>query len=147
MSFSTWFNDLKAKASNNWAQFKNAAFKEATMAMCARMAAANGKIDDGEKQAVADVIGGIPELAAYDPTALYGIFEKHADALNKSPIGKVAADRAISGIKGKAELCAAAVQICLMIANADGTFEESEKKVLKEVCAVLGVDPTPYLPS
>lgn len=145
MSISNWFAGVRANAATAFAQFKNAAFKEATMAMCARMAAANGKIDDGEKQAVADVIGGIPELASYDPTALYAAFEKHADAINKSPIGKVAADRAIAGIKGKADLCAGAIQICLMIANADGTFEESEKKVMREICATLGVEAAPYI--
>ncbi len=147
MTLASWWNDLTTNASAAYSRFSNRKFKEAVMAMCARMAAANGTIDPKEEEAVATLIGGLDELKAYDPEALFALFKTYAGKLNGNAfIGKVACDKVIAGIKGDAAGCAAAVQVCLMIANADGTFEPKEVEVLVELCGVLGIDSAPYVP-
>ena len=146
MSWTQWLSDKLDAAKAGWSRFNNRKFKEATMAICARIAAAHGGVDQSEKNDVANVIAGIPELKDFDPAVLYNLFEGYCDQLNKGPIGKIVCDRAASQIKGDAGACAAACQIALMIANSDGCFQPAEQTAFKEICAAMGVDPTPYLP-
>lgn len=145
-SIGKWVKDKVDSAKQGWARFNNRNFKEATMAICARIAAAHGGVDESEKRDVANVINGIDELKVFDPAELYKIFEGYCDQLNKGAIGKIVCDRAAAKIKGDAEACAAACQIALMIANSDGCFQPEEQTAFKEICAAMGVDPTPYLP-
>src|SRR5438105_14793210 len=116
MAFSNWLNDQLAAAKKGWAKYDNRKFKEAVMAACARMAAADGTIQEEEKQGVGAIIGGIPELQAFDPSELYSLFEKYVGILTGPTgayIGKPQCDRAIGALKGDNGAAAACVQITL----------------------------------
>jgi tellurite resistance protein TerB len=149
MALSDWWKKTVGDAKREWAKYNNATFKNAVMAACARMAAADGTIQDEEKAAVGQVISSIPELAPFDPAELFTLFCKYCDALTGPTgkfIGKATCDREIAKLKGNAGAVAAAIQITLAIANADGVFQPEERTVFTEVCGVLGADPKPYLP-
>jgi tellurite resistance protein TerB len=134
-------NDLKARAS----RFKNANFKDATMAICALVATADGVIQPEEKKKVAACIGTTEALKDFDAMELKGLFDKHCDAINADvDFGRVNAMRSVSKLKGKAEESEAAVQIALIIANADGVFQPEEKVQVSAICRALGLDAKAY---
>ncbi len=139
----SWLSDQWDKTKKNLSKYNNRKFKAAVMAICARVARADGTIQEEEKVAVGEVISGLPELKAFDPAELYTIFEKYCALPNA--IFKAQCDRDIAGIKNDPAAAAAALQVGLAVANADGKFEPSEKQAVKEVCTVLGIDPAPYI--
>lgn len=141
-----WFSEKFAAGKKEWRKYRNTAFKKASMAIAARIANAHGGVDQSEKDDVAAVIGGIPELADFDPVEMFSLFEGYCTQLAKGAIGKIVTARDIAGIKGNAGAIAAALQIGLMIANSDGEFQEEEQTEFKQICGDLGVDPKPYLP-
>jgi tellurite resistance protein TerB len=141
--FSSWLNDQISAGKKGWAKYNNRKFKNAAMAACARAAMANGVVSDEEKQATAAVIAGIPELAPFNPTELYTIFEGYCNGVPM--IAKITCDRAIGELKSDPGAAAACVQIMLAVCNSDGNFDADEKKVVREVCGVLGIDATPYV--
>ena len=142
-----WFKDFQASVSRGVSRFRNRSFKSAAMAICARIACADGKIEDSELAAAADTIGSIDELKGFDPTELYGLFEEYCKKITANKhLGRAVCDRAIAGIKGNNEAAVMALGVALAIAYADGEFQPEEQKVFKECCAVLGADPKPYLP-
>ncbi len=142
-----WFNDFKASVARGVSQFKNKAFKSAAMAICARIACADGKIEASELEAAKATIAGIDELKAFDPNELYALFQEFCGKITANKhLGRAVCDRAILGIKGKNEACVMALGVALAIAYADGTFQPEEQKVFKECCALINMDPAPYLP-
>ena len=48
-------------------------------------------------------------------------------------------------LKGTTDQADMAIRIALSIANADGEYEEAEKKVVKELCGVLGISPAEFV--
>lgn len=133
-----WYHALKRHETGNLL------FAEASMAVCARVANADGTIQEEEKATVAELIRELPELKEFKFEELYRLFEKHCEALAKGATGMVITERAIGAIKDDSGAAAAAMQVGVAIAKADGKFEESEKQALRECAQVLGLDPTVY---
>src|SRR5476651_1421998 len=95
----TFHADLKARAS----RFNNANFKNATMAICALVATADGVIQPEERKKVAACIGTTDALAAFDPMELKAQFDHYCDAINTdADFGPVNAMRAVAKLKGRA---------------------------------------------
>lgn len=126
-------------------KFKNADFAKAAMAGCALVAAADGTIDSDERQKTAGFIMSNPSLQAFDPNELRKSFDYFCDKLTAdADFGKVEAIQAISKLKAKEDQARAIIQVCIIIGNADGTFDDDEKKITKEICYAVGIDPTEY---
>lgn len=142
MGFS-WLNDFTAKAKTKLAQFNNGPFKDATMAVCALVSAADGQIEAEEKKKVASLIQNNELLSVFDPVQLRDTFLSYADKA-VDDFTRLDLINAVRRLKGNDEQADTAMRIGLIIANADGDFEDSEKKIVRELCTVLSLNPANY---
>ncbi len=149
----SFWNKLKQNASDAMAglktkaaQFNNSTFRDATMAICALVASADGKIEDSEKAAIGACITSLDALKVFAPADLIAKFNEYCDQINKDKVfGKIAVMGVVGKIKGKGEQPDTAVQIALAVANSDGDFAQSEKVVVAEICRTLGLDSKAYV--
>jgi tellurite resistance protein TerB len=147
-----FWDDLKEKVSNmnkglatKISQFKNTEFANATMAMCALVAAADGKIDSSERQKTASFIMSNETLKIFDPSELRDKFNFYCDKLTEDfDFGKIECIQAIAKTKKKEGEARAVIQIGIIIGGADGNFDPDEKKVVKEACNSIGIDPSDF---
>ena len=138
-----WFNDFAAKAKGQLAKLNNATFKDAAMSACALIAAADGTIEPGEKKKVANLIGTNDLLSVFDPQQLKQTFEVFCDKATDD-FSRLDLLNNVRKLKGNNDQADYALKIALVIANADGEFEDVEKVVVKELCAVLGLPGSTY---
>jgi tellurite resistance protein TerB len=142
-----FWDDLKGKISSmnknlstKVSQFKNNDFANATMAMCALVAAADGDIDSSERQKTASFIMNNETLRIFDASDLREKFDFYCDKLTQDfDFGKIECIQAISKIKNKEGQARAIIQIGIIIGGADGDFDPDEKKVVKEACNAVGI--------
>jgi tellurite resistance protein TerB len=130
----TWMKDFTTKAKTNWRRFNNATAKEGLMALCAKMTAADGKVEPQEKQKVARVIQTNEELAA--------LFNKYVDDA-QDDIAGLHLDQKIGRLKGT-ETADYALKVALVIANSDGDFADVEKAVAVNAARLMGLSPADY---
>ncbi len=133
--------DLKTKAD----QFKSKEFANASMAMCALIAAADGSIDAAERQKTAALIMSNDILAVFSPDDLRQKFDFYCDKLSKDyDFGKVEAIATVAKLKSKPDQGRAVIQIGIIIGGADGNFDDDEKKAVKEACFAVGIAPAEF---
>ena len=126
-------------------QFKNKNFAEATMAVCALVAAADGNIDANERRKTASFIISNDTLKVFDVSQLQKSFNSYCDKLNTDfDFGKIDLLQVISKLKKSPAQARAAVQVAIIIGNADGIFDDDEKKVVTEICHSLGIAPSEF---
>lgn len=126
-------------------ELQSGAFRDASMAMCALVAAADGTIDPSERQRVAQLIATNDVLQHFPPDDLHHRFEEHLDKLTENfPLGKVSAMREIGKARRKPAEARAVIQIGIVIGCADGYFDDSERAVVREVCTALDIPPTEF---
>lgn len=150
MSFLKNLRDRAVEAKNalttKAAQFKNSTFRDATMGICALVASADGNVSDEEKTAIGALITSLDALKVFPPAELIAKFNEYVDTVNKDKtFGPISINGVIGKIKGKGEQPDTAVQIALAIANSDGDFADSEKKIVVEICRTLGLDGSAYV--
>lgn len=133
--------DLKTKAD----QFKSKEFANASMAMCALIAAADGSIDAAERQKTAALIMSNDILAVFSPDDLRQKFDFYCDKLSKDyDFGKVEAIATVAKLKSKPDQGRAVIQIGIIIGGADGNFDDDERKAVKEACFAVGIAPAEF---
>lgn len=133
--------DLKTKAD----QFKSKEFANASMAMCALIAAADGSVDAAERQKTAGLIMSNDVLAVFSPDDLRQKFDFYCDKLSKDyDFGKVEAIATVAKLKSKPDQGRAVIQIGIIIGGADGNFDDDEKKAVKEACFAVGIAPAEF---
>jgi tellurite resistance protein TerB len=126
-------------------ELQSGAFRDASMAMCALVAAADGTIDPSERQRVAQLIATNDVLLHFPPDDLHHRFEEHLDKLTEDfPLGRVSAMREIGKAKKKPAEARAVIQIGIVIGCADGHFDDSERTVVREACATLDIPPAEF---
>ncbi|MGW3955887.1 tellurite resistance TerB family protein [Streptomyces sp. NPDC004752] len=131
-------NQLVAKKND----LKSGAFRDASMAMCALVAAADGKIDPAERQRVAQLIFSNEVLQNFPADDLRRRFEENLDKLTADfDFGKVGVLQEIAKAKKKPAEARAVIQIGIVIGGADGDFDATERAVVREACFTLGLPP------
>ncbi|MFC7216884.1 tellurite resistance TerB family protein [Streptomyces polyrhachis] len=121
---------------------KGAAFRDASMAICALVTAADGKIDPAERQRVAKLITTNEVLQHFPAEDLRQLYEANLERLAADfDFGKVAVLQEIGKTKEKATEARATIQIGIVIGGADGTFSDEEKNVVREACYAVGLLP------
>jgi tellurite resistance protein TerB len=124
---------------------KSGAFRDATMAMCALVAAADGTIDAEERRRVASLIATNDALSNFPADDLRAKFDHYADKLSADfDFGKVAVLQEIGKVKKKPTEARAVIQIGIVIGGADGNFDNDEKKVVREACYALDINPAEF---
>ncbi|MCZ0986255.1 tellurite resistance TerB family protein [Streptomyces diastatochromogenes] len=121
---------------------KSGAFRDASMAMCALVAAADGTIDPSERQRVAQLISTNEVLQNFPADDLRRRFEENLNKLTTDfDFGKVSVLQEIAKAKKKPAEARAVVQIGIVIGGADGDFDKTEQAVVREACYTLDLPP------
>jgi tellurite resistance protein TerB len=121
---------------------KSGAFRDASMAMCALVAAADGTVDASERQRVAQLIATNEVLQNFPADDLRRRFEDNLDKLTADfAFGKVSILQEIAKAKKKPAEARAVVQIGIVIGGADGDFDKDERAVVREACFALDLPP------
>lgn len=121
---------------------KSGAFRDASMAMCALVAAADGTVDPSERQRVAQLIATNEVLQNFDAMDLQRRFDANLDKLTTDfDFGKVSVLQEIAKAKKKPAEARAVVQIGIVIGGADGDFDKTEQAVVREACFTLDLPP------
>ena len=137
--------EMSSQLKTKTAQFKSKEFANGSMAMCALIAAADGSIEASERQKTAGLIMSNEVLGIFPPAELKQKFDFYCDKLNSDyDFGKVEAISAISKLKPKQDQARAVIQIGIIIGGADGTFDDDEKKAVKEACFAVGIPPAEF---
>jgi tellurite resistance protein TerB len=126
-------------------EYRSKEFANASMAMCALIAAADGSVDATERRKTAALIANNDVLAVFPPDELRQKFDWYCDKLgNDFDFGKVEAIATIGKLKSKPDQARAAISIGLIIGAADGTFDADERKAVKEACFAVGIAPAEF---
>ncbi|MGW1535153.1 tellurite resistance TerB family protein [Streptomyces aureus] len=137
-SASTMQTQLVAKKND----LKSGAFRDASMAMCALVAAADGSIDPSERQRVAQLIATNEVLQNFDAVDLQRRFDENLNKLTADfALGKVSVLQEIAKAKKKPAEARAVIQIGIVIGGADGDFDKTEQAVVREACFTLDLPP------
>lgn len=137
-SASTMQTQLVAKKND----LKSGAFRDASMAMCALVAAADGTIDPSERQRVAQLIGTNEVLQNFPADDLRRRFEDNLNKLTADfAFGKVSVLQEIAKAKKKPAEARAVIQIGIVIGGADGDFDKTEQAIVREACFTLDLPP------
>ncbi|MEI2281659.1 tellurite resistance TerB family protein [Paenibacillus polysaccharolyticus] len=141
-SFKNWLNSTKQGLEDQVKRFKNKDFMDAVVAGCALVAFADGSVDASEKNKMAGYINLSQELKVFDMTTVIERFNHYVNNFEFSPeIGKQEALKAIAKFKSKPEVGRVIVGVCSAIGAADGNFDDQERRVVAEICTVLGLNP------
>ncbi|MFI1675964.1 MULTISPECIES: tellurite resistance TerB family protein [Streptomyces] len=137
-SASTMQTQLMAKKND----LKSGAFRDASMAMCALVAAADGTVDPSERQRVAQLIGTNEVLQNFPADDLRRRFDEYVDKLTADfAFGKVSVLQEVAKAKKKPAEARAVIQIGIVIGGADGDFDKDEQAVVREACFALELPP------
>ncbi|MCI3240632.1 MULTISPECIES: tellurite resistance TerB family protein [Streptomyces] len=121
---------------------KSGAFRDASMAMCALVAAADGKIDPSERQRVAQLIFSNEVLQNFPADDLQRRFDDNLNKLTADfDFGKVGVLQEIAKAKKKPAEARAVIQIGIVIGGADGDFDATERAVVRDACFALELPP------
>jgi len=126
-------------------QFQNKEFANASMAMCALIAAADGRIDDAERTKVSALITSNDVLAVFPPAELTTKFDIYCNKLSTDfNLAKVELTQVVAKVRPKPDQARAVIQIGIIIGGADGNFDPNERAVVREACLALGVSPQEF---
>lgn len=139
-----WLKDFTAQAKTKLSQYNNATFKNATMAVCALVAAADGSIAPEEKSKVAGLISKNEMLSVFNATELRNTFLGYCDKA-QDEFSRIDLLNLVRKIKGDDAQADTVLKVAIIIANSDGNFDDTEKKVVGELCVVLGLPVANYV--
>ncbi|SDE06455.1 tellurite resistance TerB family protein [Streptomyces prasinopilosus] len=121
---------------------RSGAFRDASMAMCALVAAADGVADPSERQRVAQLIATNDILRNFPADDLRRRFEENLDRLAADfAFGRVSVLQEVAKARKKPVEARAVIQIGIVIGGADGDFDRDEQAVVREACFALGLPP------
>jgi len=139
-----WFNNLANDLTTKFKQLNNSTFKKGAMATCALVAAADGKIDPSEKTKVAQLIAKNEMLQVFNAGELRDLFLDYCGKA-EDEFDRIDLFALVRKLKGNADQATYAVKVALIIANADGVFDDDEKAVVTEICQTLGIPAADYV--
>ncbi|MEU6848979.1 TerB family tellurite resistance protein [Actinacidiphila alni] len=140
-STKTMQTQLNAKKND----LKSGAFRDASMAMCALVAAADGSVDPSERQRVATLIGTNEVLQNFPALDLQRRFDDYLTKLTSDfDFGKVAILQEIAKAQKKPTEARAVIQIGIVIGGADGDFDKTEQAIVREACFAVGLNPAEF---
>ena len=146
-----FFDDLKNKAaqmqtslSQEMSRLSNKTLMEAVLAGCALVSAADGGISKQEKEKMLGFVRNSEALRHYDQNVVIETFQKHCGKLEFDfTLGKIELLKVISKVK-KPEEGRLLVRVCCAIGSSDGNFDNDERKIVREICQELALNPEEF---
>ncbi|NQU56852.1 MAG: tellurite resistance TerB family protein [Rhodospirillales bacterium] len=143
MSFlNTLINNFQEGLERN----RNRPFLKATMAACALVATADGKVSLGERVRVDQILETLEALKIFDPHEAVNLFNDFSDAILSSP--RVGHDKALAALADAAkdeETKTLIIRICCAISEVK--HEQGDEAIAADqieivsLCSRLGIDP------
>ncbi len=124
-------------------QFQNQSFADACMAGCALVTMADGVMQSEERSKVVQCIRNVTDLHYFVATDLRDSFDAFCRQATE-PFSRIDVIKAIGKVKSDADQADMVVKIGIIIAKANGEFEEVEKKVIREIIHTLGLNESDY---
>ncbi|OIX90586.1 tellurite resistance TerB family protein [Pantoea sp. Ae16] len=148
----SFFNSLKDKfnagrdeLTKQVGRYKNRAFLEGTVAVCARIAVASDGVSAEEKQKMMGFLRASPELSIFDTTEVIQFFEKLVTSYSfDMEVGKGETMKYILALKNKPEQAQLAVRVGIAVAKSDGDFDATEQANAREIIQALGFQPAEF---
>lgn len=148
----SFFNSLKDKfnagrdeLTKQVGRYKNRAFLEGTVAVCARIAVASDGVSAEEKQKMMGFLRASPELSIFDTTEVIQFFEKLVISYSfDMEVGKGETMKYILALKNKPEQAQLAVRVGIAVAKSDGDFDATEQANAREIIQALGFQPAEF---
>ncbi|MFC8818236.1 tellurite resistance TerB family protein [Streptomyces rochei] len=136
---------FKSQLASVKTELKSGAYRDASMAMCALVAAADGQVEPAERQRVEELIVTNEVLQNFPADQLRQRFNQHVDKLLANfELGRGEALQVIAKAAKKPAEARAVIQTGMVIAGADGVFEPAEQYAIREACTALGVPPSEF---
>lgn len=138
--------DLFNSAQNSMKQFANKNFMNAVVASAALVAFADGSVSSEEKSKIAGHIQRNEKLKVFKSSDLINQFNEIVNNLEFDFItGRNQALGYVKKLSRGSQDAIMCVSIATSIANSDNNFDSSEKKIVTELCDILGLDVTQYI--
>jgi tellurite resistance protein TerB len=137
--------DMSSQAKTQVGKFKNKDFANASMAMCALIASADGSISAEERRKTAGFISNNDVLSIFPASELLERFNHYSGKLETDyDFGKVEAIQALSKLKSKPDAARAVIQVGIIIGGSDGNFDKNEMQAVRESCNTVGIAPSEF---
>ncbi|WP_248834073.1 tellurite resistance TerB family protein [Frankia sp. Mgl5] len=131
---------LRAQLTARREDVRGEVFRDAAVAMCALVAAADGYVDPAERDAMTASIHAEDVLADYPRADLELLFDLHVARLRSDlAAGRRAAMREIGKVRGDPVRSWAVLRIGAVIGRADGYFDPAERRVVQDAADTLGL--------
>lgn len=138
-SFKDKFNAGRDELTKQVGRYKNRAFLEGTVAVCARIAVASDGVSSEEKQKMMGFLRASPELSIFDTNEVIHFFEKLVTSFSfDMEVGKGETMKYILALKNKPEQAQLAVRVGIAVAKSDGDFDATEQANAREIIQALG---------
>jgi tellurite resistance protein/ADP-ribose pyrophosphatase YjhB (NUDIX family) len=132
---------LRAQLASRKDELRGTRFRDASVAICALVAAADGRIDPSERDEMRTFVTTDEMLAVYPPDELERLFDTHVDRLRDDPsAGREAALLEIAKVRGRPLEARSVVQLGAVIGRADGLYDSTERAAVSAAIGVLGLD-------
>jgi len=117
-------------------------FMKAFAGATALIACADGKIDNSEEEKIRNYIRNTKNLKGFDVETVMKHFKEYADAIMCDlQMGQEIIYKALDEIKDERDSAKLLIRACCAIGAADGNFDADERKVVKDICNRLNLDP------
>lgn len=137
--------EMTSQLKTKTGQFKNKEFANGSMAMCALVAAADGSIDQSERDKVWGYITTNEVLKVFPPDELQQKFDFYSSKLQSNyDFGKIESIATLGKLKSKPDQARAVIQVGIIIGGADGNFDPDEKQAVREACNAVGISPAEF---
>jgi tellurite resistance protein len=136
---------LRAQLAAHRDQLRGRPFRDAAVAICALMTAADGRVDPAEREGLQAFAATDPVMANFPADELEQLFDAHLAALRADfDAGRRAALADIAKVRGRFAEAAAVMRIGEVIGRIDGAFPPVEQAVLRDAAGALGLDPAEF---
>ncbi len=136
---------LRAQLAARRDELRGRPFRDAAVAMCALVAAADGRIDPAERDGLRAFVATDPIMANFTVDELEELFDVHLARLQADfAAGKRTALAEIVKVRGRVAEATAVIRIGEVIGRIDGTFPPVEQAVIWEAAEALGLDPAEF---
>lgn len=148
-----FFDKLKEMASSaqsaiegEVSRFKHRDELDALVGASVMIAAADGKITGDEKQKLLGFLQNSALTKAYSVDQIVKAFGEHSARFDFDvEVGQSEVLRIVGKQRANVETARAIARLAVMIAKADGNFDESEKVATSRIVTELGLNPSEFL--
>lgn len=139
---------LRAQLSARREELRGNAFRDAAVAMCALVTAADGKVDPAEREGLRAFVASDPVMSNFPPDELETLFDAHLRRLVDEPeAGRAAALAEIAKVRNRKAEAAAVIYLGEVIGRVDGEYVASERAAVLDAVNALGLDPAEFAPT